>query len=326
MSLRGRGINYDTGFFPGGHGSRSHFDLEDVRRDMHVIAHDLHCTAVRISGGDPERLSAAAAVAAAEGLEIWFAPFPCEMTAGQLRPFLADCADRAEAVRVGNHAPVVLVLGCELSLFAAGFLPGDTVYQRIDRLMSGGGAGIRTVATQLDKFFVDVVADARERFAGPITYASGTWEFIDWTPFDIVAVDAYRDRSNAGTYAEELRSMVARHDKPVVVSEFGCCTYAAAGDRGGLGWDIDVNGDYVRDEGEQVRYMTECLDAFDAAGVDSAFWFTFAGFAQVDQLDLASYGLVRMVGESTWEPKESFHALAKAYGSDGVPDGDQHVG
>jgi hypothetical protein len=313
MALRGHGINYDTGFFPGGHGSRPHFDGSDVRRDMHVIANDLHCTAVRISGGDPTRLSAAAAAAAAEGLEVWFAPFPCEMTVDQLGPFFADCADRAEAVRVENSASVVLVLGCELSLFASGFLPGDDVYRRIDGLMTGGGAAMRTVATQLDTFFVDVVADARGRFAGPITYASGAWEFIDWTPFDIVAVDAYRDRNNAGTYADELRSMVSRHDKPVVVSEFGCCTYAGAGDRGGLGWDIDVNDGYERDEDEQVRYLTECLKTFDEVGVDSAFWFTFAGFAQLDKQDLASYGVVRMTGDSTWEPKEVFSALAKAY-------------
>jgi hypothetical protein len=58
--MRARGINYDTGFFPGGHDSRPDFDAETARRELRVIAQDLHCAAVRISGGDPERLSVAA--------------------------------------------------------------------------------------------------------------------------------------------------------------------------------------------------------------------------------------------------------------------------
>ncbi|GAA5182532.1 hypothetical protein GCM10023322_19740 [Rugosimonospora acidiphila] len=328
MALRGLGINYDTGFFPGGKISRQHFDRDIVRHELHVIRHDLHCAAVRISGGDPERLSAAAELAAAEGLEVWFAPFPCELTTDELRPFFVDCADRAEAVRTVATAPVVLVLGCELSLFGAGFLPGNTVFQRIDGLMRGSAGSVRSAAGQLDEFFADVVTQARTRFHGPITYASGTWEFIDWTPFDIVAIDAYRDANTAGTYAQELRAQVERTDKPVVVTEFGCCTYVGAADRGGIGWDIvddtstspaRIPGDYQRDESEQVRYLHECLNVFDEVGVDSAFWFTFASFDALHRedphqdLDLASYGVVKMIGESAWQPKESFSALAEAY-------------
>lgn len=52
MSLRGCGINYDTGFAPAGQLSRPHFDLAQVAREIQVIANDLHCTAVRISGAD----------------------------------------------------------------------------------------------------------------------------------------------------------------------------------------------------------------------------------------------------------------------------------
>jgi hypothetical protein len=88
--MRGKGINYDTGFSPGGHSSREHFDAGVVRAEMRVIARELRCTAVRISGGDPGRLSTAG-----EGLEVWFAPFPCELTTDQLAPLFADCADRA---------------------------------------------------------------------------------------------------------------------------------------------------------------------------------------------------------------------------------------
>ena len=74
--MRGKGINYDTGFFPGGKDSRPGFDPETARRELRIIAEDLHCTAVRISGGEPERLSIAARHAAEAGLEVWFAPRP----------------------------------------------------------------------------------------------------------------------------------------------------------------------------------------------------------------------------------------------------------
>ena len=110
--MRGKGINYDTGFSPGGRNSREHFDAGTVRAEMRVIARELRCTAVRISGGDPGRLSTAGELAAAEGLEVWFAPFPSELTTDQLAPLFADCADRAEHLRRAG-ANVVLVTGRE---------------------------------------------------------------------------------------------------------------------------------------------------------------------------------------------------------------------
>ena len=74
--VRARGINYDTGTFPAGRFTRKAFDPETVRDEIVVIADELHCDAVRISGCEPERLSIAARHAADAGLEVWFAPFP----------------------------------------------------------------------------------------------------------------------------------------------------------------------------------------------------------------------------------------------------------
>jgi hypothetical protein len=327
--MRARGINYDTGFFPGGRDTRPGFDRADARRDMRTIAGDLHCTAVRISGGDPERLSAAAEEAAAAGLEVWFAPFPCELGQDEMAALFTDCAERAERVRRGG-AEVVLVTGCEVSLFAKGFIPGDDVYARIQALTSGDPqvyAAMGDVPGRVDAFFAKAVAAARERFGGRITYAAGAWERLDWTPFDLVSVDAYRDAGNAARSRDELRGHF-RHGKPVAVTEFGCCTYRGAADRGGIGWaivdrDADpprLDGDYVRDEQEQVRYLRELLDVFEAEGVDGAFWFTFAGFGlphdpadPVHDLDMAPYGVVAMAPDGTPHPKAAFHALAAAY-------------
>ena len=54
--MRGKGICYDAGFLHAGVSSRERFDLDVVAREMRIIHDDLHCTAVRITGGDPERM------------------------------------------------------------------------------------------------------------------------------------------------------------------------------------------------------------------------------------------------------------------------------
>jgi hypothetical protein len=326
MSIRGKGINYDTGFAPAGQNSRPNFDLDQVKNEIQVIAAELHCTAVRISGADPDRIAAAAEFAAAAGLEIWFAPFPCELSPDATREIILDCADKAEALRRGGAA-VVRVAGCELSLFGAGWAAGSTFAERIPNLFT---SDVPAVNAALSAYLGSVVAAARDRFGGAITYASGPWEDegFDWTPFDFVSVDGYRDAGNYDTFPYEIRRRF-RHGKPVVITEFGCCTYQGASAKGGMGWAIldhesnplRLDGDYVRDEGEQVRYLHDLLAIFEAEGVDTAFWFTFAGFGLTHReeprfdLDMAAYGAVAMLDENgtTWRPKEVFHALAAAY-------------
>jgi len=333
--VRGKGINYDTGFYTDPRGSRPQFSPDIVAAEMRVIARELGCTAVRISGGRPDRLSVAAEAAAAAGLEVWFSPFPIDLTVGQMAPLLAECADRAEHLR-RTGARVVLVTGCELSLFAVGFLPGASFVDRITGLQAPGPAlyeAFGSLTARLNAFLAETLEAARGRFSGPVSYASGLWEQVDWTRFDIVASDAYRDEGNAATFRDEVRKL-SRHGKPVAVTEFGCCPYAGAAAKGGTGWAIvdfsadplRLDGDYVRDEGEQVRYLQEVSRVFREEGVDLAFWYTFAGYylqrsadPRLD-VDLASYGVVSMEpGEPGsgrrslgWTPRLVFDALASA--------------
>ncbi|MET9290833.1 hypothetical protein [Streptomyces sp. NPDC003077] len=311
--MRARGINYDTGFLPEAEISRTVFDPEVVRREMAVIAGELHCDAVRVSGGRPGRLATAARCAAEAGLEVWFAPFPVDLSPEELLPFFADCAQRAEAIRQGG-AEVVLVVGCEISAFCHGFIPGERYGDRL-RAMSAGDAewwtSLGPVQKRLSAFLSEAVAIVRGRFGGRVTYAAGPWEFVDWTPFDIVGVDAYRSAYNADTFRDELRGHLA-HGKPVAVTEFGTCAYRGAGERGGAAWQPPSGA--VRDEGEQVRYFTELLDIFEEEGIDTALWFTFAGYRKLGEDDLSSYGVVRMLDETRWERKEVFDVMAERYG------------
>jgi hypothetical protein len=331
--MRGKGINYDTGFMPGNH-SRPDFDPEVVAAELRVIARDLGCTAVRVTGADPERIEVAARAAAVEGLEVWFSPFPVEVPAADLIGLFRDCAGRAERLR-RDGAAVVLVIGCELTLFNPGYLPGTFFYDRIRRLPRPTPRQLVAFARlpkRLNAFLAGAADAARSQFGGPLTYAAGSWEPVDWSRFDIVSIDAYRDARNTGTFRRDLRKQIA-HGKPVAVTEFGCCAYAGAADRGGLGWDIAeydqaglpaIKGEYERDESEQVRYLHEVHRIFVEEGLDLAFWFTFAKYHMPvssdprRDADLASHGLVAVLPEGPgigyqglgWRPRLAFEAMA----------------
>ncbi|MBF9067053.1 hypothetical protein [Streptacidiphilus fuscans] len=307
--MRARGISYDTGTFPGDRFTRKTFDPAQVRQDMTVIAGDLHCDVVRITGRDAERLDVAARHAAEAGLEVWFSPFPVDLAPEEILEFLTDCAQRAEALRQGG-AQVVLVTGCELSAFAHGFLPGDTHLDRLHAMATADlqwWASLGPVPERLNAFLAQAATTVRTHFGGKVTYASGPWEPVDWAPFDMVGVDAYRSAQNAGTFRAELRELSA-HGKPVVVTEYGTCAYRGASDLGGMAWQPPQGA--VPDEDEQVRYLNELLDVFEEEGVDTALWFSFANYDKPGDRDIASYGVVRLLDEARWEPKAVFHAMS----------------
>ncbi|MCP2259236.1 hypothetical protein LX15_002937 [Streptoalloteichus tenebrarius] len=342
--MRARGITYDTGLLGTGGSSREHFDPDVVRRELAIIRDDLHCTAVRVIGGDPERLEVAATCAADLGMEVWFSPYPLELTADEMLSLFADCAERAERVR-RRGAEVVFVTGAELSLMNRGFLPGDTQEDRLDVLLGHRDQErlrklVGEASGRVNDFLGRAVSLVRERFGGRVTYAAIPLERVDWEPFDIVGVDLYRSAEVADQFREGVRSLVAL-GKPVAITEFGTCAYRGAGDHGArcmeiVEYDGDtgvparLDGEYVRDEAGQAAYVRELLEIFDAEGVDSAFVFLFAlhNFPHRpdgdprDDLDLASPGIVRVLvnrlgdtyPDMPWEPKAAFTALAEYYG------------
>ncbi|MFJ8313403.1 MULTISPECIES: hypothetical protein [unclassified Streptomyces] len=310
--MRARGINYDTGFLPGDALSRKTFTPETVRQDMAVIAGELHCDAVRISGRDPERLSIAAQHAAGAGLEVWLAPFPVDLPPEQVLALFADCAQRAEAVRQSG-AEVVFVTGCEISVFCNGFLPGPTYIDRLHAMATADlewWASLGPVPERVNAFLAEAAATVRAHFGGRVTYASGPWESVDWHPFDLVGIDTYRDAHNADTFRSDLRAHFS-HGKPVAITEFGTCAYQGAGELGGMAWQPPHGA--IPDEDEQVRYLAELTDIFEAEGVDTALWFSFANYDKPGPRDIASYGVVRMLDDTRWEPKNVFHAMATTY-------------
>src|SRR5262249_36368716 len=155
--------------------------------------------------------------------------------------YLVESAAAAEALR--RRSPhMVFVVGCELTFFMKGLVWGDTGMERIGAFMKPWRLLWSTVRlgsfnTNFNRFPRRAAEAVRREFGGPLTYASGAWESVDWTPFDFVSVDYYRDAANEKSYRQNLRKYFA-HGKPVVVTEFGCCTYQGAEGKGGYGWTI----------------------------------------------------------------------------------------
>lgn len=209
--MRTKGITYDTGFVSAGTTNREPFDPKVVKREMQIIHDDLHCNAVRVTGG-PERLEVAATYAAEAGLEVWFCPFTNGLSRDELLELLADCADRAERLRK-RGAEVVLLTGSELSLFTAGFLPGDRLEDRLGLLAEPLRlrALIPDMRARINEFLGKAVEVVRARFAGRVSYASIPFEGVIWEPFDILSTDAgYRTAQNAARFSRDIGAFVAQ--------------------------------------------------------------------------------------------------------------------
>jgi hypothetical protein len=98
--MRARAITYDTGVLPGDRLTRPDFSAENARRDMTVIADELHSAAIRTTGRDPDRIGIAARAAKAAGLEVWLSPLPVDLSPDEVLAMFTDCTRHPENVFV----------------------------------------------------------------------------------------------------------------------------------------------------------------------------------------------------------------------------------
>lgn len=337
--LTERGICYDTGtdYVPGsGYLSIQTWDPERVAREVAVLHGDLHCNAVTVFGSEPSRLREGAEIAIKEGLRVWLQPRPIGADAATQRDVIEEMAATAEELRQ-DYGPVGLNLGVELTIFSDGIVPGATYEERIETLMTSFSE-FPAYNAGMNELLATMRETARESFSGPLTYGAGTWEAVDWTDFDYVGVDLYLDASNRDTYREQVRAL-HQHGKPVLITEFGCCTFEGAEDLGGSGftivdWEADpprLNGEYVRSEQVQADTITSLLAIYEAEQVHGAYVFTFIEPEMtydpdpLYDLDMASFGIVKALPAATgqgyeetgyWEPKLAFSEIAAVYQQD----------
>lgn len=329
-----KAINYDVGMRASERWlSRPDFDPAVVSREMEIIKGDLGCSAVRIFGEDVDRLRIAAQSALDVDLRVWLSPDLFNAKKSRWLEYLDRCARMAQQL---GSPDIVFVVGRELTFFMRGLVIGKDAFGRM-KTFSVTPRLLTSVALRgswnrnLNRFLRDANTVVRKSFNGRVTYAAGSWERVEWSRFDMACVDLYRDKMNAESFREQLRKHLYSR-KPTVITEFGCCTYQGAGDRGSMGWDVvnrestppTLKENLLRNEHEQAQYVNDLLDIFREEGIETAFVFTFASYSYphspdpLYDLDLAAYGLFSCLRSGTgttypdmkWEPKEVFHTFA----------------
>jgi hypothetical protein len=329
-----KGVDYDLGvFYMEGISSHPSLNPSIVKRELQIIKNDLHCNAVRICAQDIERLAFAGACALEQGLEVWFAPRYVDASEPEMLHYLGECAQAAEKLRQ-TSPNVVFVAGSELTLLMNGILEGANFLARLGNPANWERIRRGEHNQPLDDFLAKAASEIRRQFRGPLTYASLPIELVDWRRFDFVGVDHYRAALNRDKYREALKRYLI-FGKPVIITEFGCCTYRGSEDQGARGHEVidfstnppHIRGDLVRDEAVQARELVDLIRIFDDVNVDGAFVYTFAmpTFTYSENskydLDMAGYGLVKSYANTMgttypglpWDPKESFYAVAEYY-------------
>jgi hypothetical protein len=315
-----------------------------VRREIEIIRDDLHANAVRVGGSDIKRITSAAEVALGLDLEVWFSPAFYEYSPEETAMRIVAAANAATFLSAAHPGRVIFVVGGELILFMKGLVAGKSVIERLHRLREEPSL---VHSGRLDEYLSKLVPRVRAVFNGPLTYASLVFEQVDWSLFDYVGVDHYREARNKVRYIEILQPFLST-GKPVIVTEFGMRTYRGAENSGTLGFGVTdttrlwlhtrpvighfirarLKGTFQRDEAMQARELDETLGELERSGVAGALLSTFttpeAGTDDDPRydLDMDSMSIVKSLPpgrhgtaypDMPWEPKESFAVVARHF-------------
>ncbi len=324
-----KGVCYDVGRVMMGSNWRPKFDSKIVRRELEIIKKDLHCNVVRICGLDIKRLVTASEEALRQGLEVWFSPEMWDRSQEETLQYLVTAAKAAELLRKRWSEKVVFSVGSELTLFTQGIIEGKNFFERMNNPSFWISIKEGRHNKPLNEFLAKANQAVRQVFNGKVTYFSVPLETVDWNPFDFIGADLYRDARIKNVFGKIVSGYQA-YNKPVMIGEFGCCTYRGADMLGGNGFIVifgmmadylgpkitlpkmieemlkvipKADGHYIRDESLQAKEIIEQLVTFDAAGVEGAFVFTFVSptstYAPDPRFDgdMGSYSLVKSYPE-----------------------------
>jgi hypothetical protein len=347
--MRIKGVNYDVGTVMGVNW-RPDYDPEVVDRELAIIANDLRCNAVGISGKDIGRVLLTAEAAITHGLEAWLNPSDwSDKPPAATLAYIMEAARAAQPLHERHPGKVVLSIGSEFTLFMQGIIPGKTLRQRAMTVRKTDVVKTGQHNQPLNDFLTKAVAEVRKVFTGPVMYRSLAWEHVDWSNFEIIGVDHYWAETIRDRYVDVVKPLFT-YGKPVVNTGFGFNTTTApvTGMLGTLG-DLPffrillhqqpVIGRFVRpklkvvnerDEALQAKRLVENLTLLDEIGFSGAFMDTFIlptyPYSDTPKYDLdrASSNLVKYFEngrrgttypDMSWEPKEAFRAVAGYYAS-----------
>ncbi|QQK80827.1 abortive phage infection protein [Salicibibacter cibi] len=329
-ALMQKGVNYDTGtnFSPD---SLTREWLERLmEQEIRAIRDQLHCTSIQIYGTDVDRLIACAKTALENGLHVWLQPRLVEGNQEETLAHLSEVARATEQLRK-KYKRIDLNLGCELSIFSSGMIPGNNYAERASKLSTMWWL-LPWYNKKLNDYLSKACKVVREKFKGKISYGAALWERVNWKEFDVVGLNLYKVPYNESRYVKTLRKF-HRQNKPIVIFEFGCATYEGADKKGPESHEIidwstsipQIKGNVKRSERVQANYIIDLLKIYKSENIYGAFIYDFiqpyhpySPDTRYD-LDMAGYSIVKVYPPNSekpyesgyWEPKEAFHEIAK---------------
>ena len=329
-----KGMNYDIGIqfaFGVPESCNNRFNPEQMKTDFAIIKNDLGCNAIRLSGTNVDEMVTGTELVLQAGLDCWVSPHYIDAPIEVVEKETQECAARVEALRQKYpDNEVVFMYGCEMHHFAP-FIPGANFAERIQKL--GDPKIIAEGTRKLNEYFARTIPEIRRVFHGRITYCTVWFEPIDWTLFDIISLDHYKDMYNNknNKYIEDLKPFT-QLGKPFAVTEIGYCCFEGCSQHGAAGYmqlypvgNGMLNTVMNRAEKEQADALVDALNDIDAAGCDGAFAFTFVygNMPHVEDdpirdMDMAGFSVVKTFADgrkgkvfpgTSWDPKEAFYAL-----------------
>jgi len=338
-----KGINYNAGIqYNSSKKVSGKIDLNRLKRDLTLLK-KLNCNAIRMYGTLVDKLFSYSEEALKHGFSVWISPRLIDGTKKETLDYVRFCSRKAEQLRKG-YKKVVFIVGNELLIDSRAIFNVARKWQRINFLKSyinfkysikNEIAKLRRIYQPMHKFlektessiknFVELLRiTAKKCFKGKITYASFPFEKIDWSKFDIVSINFYKSQWNASKYIEELRKFKS-FGKPVAITEFGTCAYKGASKLGGAAYDIvkypekTIKEGIVRDESEQAKYLRELIEIYKKENIFAAFVFDFKEEHKIysrnprKDLDLSSFGIVKVLKNGEVVTKKSFDVIKKLY-------------
>jgi len=314
--MRLKGVVYDVGRAMGALSVnwRPDYTPALLRRELDIIASDLHANAVRLGGRNPHRLLDAAEYAASIGLQVWMGPELWNATPERTLAFVSDAAAAADPLFRRYPNQLTFCVGNEFTFLMRGIVPGRNHAQRAQA--PNIRELIRSDQSALRRFLTDLAVSVRRVYSGPITYCALPIERVDWEHFDIVAVNYYRQSRQGLTdeqYLAKLQQLQAA-DKPVVVSEFGFTSSR----------DAD-NPEHLSGFNARPAALLPGIGKVDGAFL-MCFSFPLAPYSDDPRhdIDATSLSIVRSLPDGqrgttypdmAWEPKQAFHTVASYYAS-----------
>lgn len=332
-----KGINYNAGIeYDSSSNYGAKINLPALKKDLAMIK-ELNCNAIRMYGSHIDKLMLYSEEALKQGFEVWISPRIIGADEKQTVLFAIEAAKKTEALRK-RYKKVVFIAGNELFLDSRAVFDAPKIFNRGEFLQkyikctfaikTKPNAEMKKFLSSTDKALNNLLAklsrELRKHFHGKITYASLSWEKPNWKLFDMLSVNLYKDQWNSAYYAEELRKLKS-YKKPIAITEFGVCAYKGASKLGGSAHDIVIYPDkiikegIIRDEQEQADYIKELLELYAKEKIEAAFVFDFKEEWKIysddprKDLDLSSYGIVKVMPDGKIVPKKALYVIKKLY-------------